>query len=308
MPLTPLPPPRPVPSPGQPRLNVVGAGRVGRTLAHLWRAHGAFQVHEVLARSDRSAQDAVGFIGAGRPATTLADMAPADLWMLAVPDTAIASVAADLAALARQRGWPPALAFHCSGALAASELAPLAALGWPVASAHCLLSFAAPEAALAQFAGTPCALEGDAAALQRLAPAFAAIGGECFTLAREHKLLYHAAAVFATNFVPVLQVIARELWQHSGMPPALLPRVQAALLANAVHNIQSLGPEAALTGPAARGDRALVQAQGLAVAQWDAAAGQAYHALSQWATRIAQPGSPRPALPFPSPTHPDSHE
>ncbi|HEY5581115.1 MAG TPA: DUF2520 domain-containing protein [Rhodoferax sp.] len=48
-------------------------------------------------------------------------------------------------------------------------------------------------------------------------------------------------------------------------------RVGKTLLRNARNNILTLGP-AALTGPAARGDSALVQRQGEAVAQWNATA------------------------------------
>jgi predicted short-subunit dehydrogenase-like oxidoreductase (DUF2520 family) len=268
-------------------LNLIGAGRVGQTLARLLARNGRFSVQDVLTRSLDSAQAAVDFVGAGKAVAALDNMREADVWMLAVPDGAIATVAARLAASGTARGSGPAMAFHCSGALSSAELAPLAAVGWPVASAHCILSFATPEAALAQFAGTPCGLEGDAAALSLLQPPLQAVGADCFAVSREHKLLYHAAAVFATNFLPVLQAVAQDLWRSSGVPEPMLPQLQARLLANAVHNLQTLGPAGALTGPAARGDVALVRRQAQAVAQWDAAAGQAYQALSQLAARLA---------------------
>lgn len=270
----------------QPTLNLVGAGRVGRTLGRLWQSHGVLQLQDVLTTSQESAQAAVRFIGAGRVANALEEMRPADYWFLAVPDRQIAASAAALASA--RRDAPPARAFHASGALAAAELAPLQAQGWQVASAHAILSFAAPDRAAEQFAGTPCALEGDAAAVAALQPLLSAIGARCFTVAAEHKLLYHAAAVFATNFLPVLQATAESLWQHSGVPPALLPELRASLLRNAVDNILALGPAAALTGPAARGDLALVQRQGQAVTQWNAQAGAAYAALSELASRLAR--------------------
>ena len=113
---------------------------------------------------------------------------------------------------------------------------------------------------------------------------------QCFRLPSEQKLLYHAAAVFGTNFLPVLQAAAEALWQHSGMPPELLPQLRATLLRNAVDNLLVLGPAGALTGPAARGDTALVQRQGQAVGQWDASAGTAYAALSELAGRLARDG------------------
>lgn len=124
--------------------------------------------------------------------------------------------------------------------------------------------------------GSPGALEGDPTATLALEPAFARIGTRCFPLAAEHKPLYHAGAVFASNFLPVLQDLAQQLWRDSGVPADIAARLNTTLLRNVVNNILTLGP-------AARGDSALVQRQGEAVAQWNATAGQAYQALSQLA-------------------------
>ena len=271
-----------------PTLNLVGAGRVGKTLGRLWHTRGVLRVQDVLTTSAASAQAAVDFIGAGRPVATLAGLRPADCWFIAVPDRQIAATAA---ALAQTPGLPEqATAFHASGALAAAELVPLQARGWRIGSAHCILSFATPATAVQQFAGTPCALEGEVPAVDALRPLFTAIGAHCFSVPAEQKLLYHAAAVFGTNFLPVLQAAAEALWQHSGVPPELLPRLRATLLRNAVDNVLALGPAGALTGPAARGDVALVQRQGQAVARWDDQAGAAYTALSELARRLARDG------------------
>lgn len=266
-------------------INLIGSGRVGSTLARLWQDQGSFQVQDVLTRTFASASQAVAWIGAGRAVTTLADMRAADLWMLAVPDRDIANVAI---ALSQRTPRPaPSLAFHCSGALSCTELAALQQQGWSVASAHCLLSFANPHDALQQFAGTPCALEGDAPAIDILSAAFLDIKGQCFPLLEQNKLLYHAAAVFATNFLPVLQATADQLWRDSGMPDALAEQVRGKLLHNAVANILALGPAGALTGPAARGDTALVQRQTDALTAWNPQVGDAYQALSLLATKLA---------------------
>jgi predicted short-subunit dehydrogenase-like oxidoreductase (DUF2520 family) len=123
-----------------------------------------------------------------------------------------------------------------------------------------------------------------------LQSAFEAIGANCFDLAAKDKVLYHAAAVFATNFLPVLQVVAADLWQSAGMPKELIAPLNASLLQKAVQNIAAQGAAKALTGPAARGDSELVTMQGKAVAEWNADAGAAYAALSQLAARIAQNG------------------
>jgi predicted short-subunit dehydrogenase-like oxidoreductase (DUF2520 family) len=270
-------------------LNIIGAGRVGQTLGRLWQQSGVFTVQDVLTNSSDSAQAACDLMGAGIPVTQMAQMRSADVWMLAVPDAQIAVVAETLVAHhpAAPASRPP-IVFHCSGAQSSVSLAPLAALGWHTASAHCILSFASAELAIQQFPGTACALEGDASAIAVLHSAFTAIQARCFEVASEDKLLYHAAAVFATNFLPVIQSVAEDAWLAAGVPEDLIPGLRSSLLNNAVANITRLGPAGALTGPAARGDVAAITRQAKAVTQWDAKAGAAYEALSALALRLAK--------------------
>jgi predicted short-subunit dehydrogenase-like oxidoreductase (DUF2520 family) len=258
-------------------------------LGYLWSSKGVFQIQDVHNSSAASADQAVKFMGAGRAVQRLDDMRPADVWMVAVPDGQIASMAKQLAQ--HLDGDRSTIVFHCSGALASDVMAPLRAHPCELASAHCILSFSAPASAVTQFTGTPCALEGDTAATKVLQSAFEAIGANCFDLAAEHKILYHAAAVFATNFLPVLQVVAADLWQSTGMPKELIAPLNASLLQKAVQNIALQGAVKALTGPAARGDTELVALQGKAVEDWHSEAGAAYVALSQLAARIAKDGT-----------------
>ncbi|MBT0570500.1 DUF2520 domain-containing protein [Curvibacter sp. CHRR-16] len=288
--------PTPVKRSQQATLNLIGAGKVGQTLAGLWHSHGLVQVQDVCTRSLASAQAACQSIGSGHAVEHIATMRPADLWLLAVPDAQIATVAAQLAApltghLARHAAQHPAqptVVWHCSGAQASTAMLALGSLAseqpsLQLASAHPILSFADVQRAKAQFAGTLCALEGPPSACATLAGLLEALGACCCTVAAHDKLLYHAAAVFATNFVPVLQQVAEQAWLASGVPPEALPGLRERLLRNAVDNVLALGPVGALTGPAARGDTAHIAAQAASVSQWNADAGAAYEALSRLA-------------------------
>jgi predicted short-subunit dehydrogenase-like oxidoreductase (DUF2520 family) len=211
-------------------------------------------------------------------------MRAADVWLIATPDAHISAVAQ---ALADCIGDTPTLVFHCSGALGSSALEPLKIHGVLLASAHPILSFATPALACAQWPGTPCALEGEAAALALLQPLLTQLGAHCFGIQSDAKLLYHAGAVFATNFLPVLQSVAEAAWKKAGVPEDIVVRLRASLLSHAVNNIVALGPQAALTGPAARGDLPAIARQSTAVSQWDAQAGEAYNALSALGLRLA---------------------
>lgn len=272
-------------------LNVVGCGRVGKTLARLWSQSGAFVVQDVLTRSAYGALEAVEFIGAGTAVSSMAELRPADTTLIAAPDSYLNPIATQLAE--RCASGPKAMALHCSGALSADVLAPLRACGWSVASAHPVMSFADPALAVEQFHGTPCGLEGDAQAVAEATRALRRVGGSCFEVAREHKRLYHAAAVYSSNFIPVLQATALGLWQDSGVPPELAKHLMERLMRATVENITAVGPAAALTGPAARGDIGVVAAQTQAIQAWDPLAGQAYGQLSELAMRLAKTGTIR---------------
>jgi predicted short-subunit dehydrogenase-like oxidoreductase (DUF2520 family) len=272
--------------------NVIGCGRVGQTLAALLHQRGQVLVQDLYSRSFSSAEQAAQFVGAGQPVTELAQMRTADVWLLSVPD---AQVAAAAQALADAQGAKLAgsVVFHNSGFLSAAVLQPLQALGCHVASAHPVLNFASPDTGVRQFAGTPCGLEGDAPALVWLHTALTAIGGRCFEIASADKPLYHAAAVFSSNFTVVLQGIAQDAWQSAGVPPELMRPLTEALLKSTVDNVLAMGPAQALTGPAARGDTAVVQAQGEVVKRWNAPAGEVYKTLSQLAAQLKKDGKTR---------------
>ncbi len=266
------------------RMTVIGPGKVGQTLLRRGQATAGLAPGDILARRAEAAEAAQRFAGGGRPISDFAALRPADLFLLTVPDDQIESTARSLA----DRGLPPASVAHCSGFHPATLLSPLAEAGWQTGSAHPILSFADPDLAAAQFEGCFCGIEG--AASDCLTAVFTALGARCFAVRGEAKALYHAAAVFSNNFTTVLQAVAQEAWDEAGVPEEVRQALQAALLKGTVENILAQGPQAALTGPAARGDAAVVGAQGQAVAGWQPEAGAAYRLLSKMAARLKATG------------------
>jgi len=268
------------------RLNLIGCGRLGRSLLRLWRQSGAITIGELLSRSPASAAAASEFAGAGRVRHALDEMSAADFWLIATPDASIAATAAELSRSGLVR--PGDCVFHCSGACASDLLAPLAERGAEVGSAHPVLSFASPQAACDGFAGSHVGIEGLGRAPQRLHALFEAIGGRCFDIDPQHKMLYHAASVFASNFTVVLLDVALRAYGAAGLDPATAGAVMAPLVEGAIGNALRLGPADALSGPAARGDIELVERQKRRVTEWSAEAGRAYEVLSLLAVDLAQ--------------------
>jgi predicted short-subunit dehydrogenase-like oxidoreductase (DUF2520 family) len=268
-----------------PTLNLVGAGHVGRVLGRLFAASGAFALQDVLTRSPASAQAAVAFIGAGQACTDVAQLRPAQAWLLAVSDDQIEPVAAQLAQTHDLTG---AVVFHCSGAKASAALQAARGGGALVASVHPIRSFADPQQVAREFAGTFCGVEGDAAALALLGPAFEAIGARLVPIDGAAKTVYHAAAVFASNYLTTVLDAALRAYQAAGIPEAVARELAQPLATETLANVFRLGPAAALSGPVARGDLATVARQEQALLDWDAATGRLYGALVPPTTDLAR--------------------
>ncbi|GGP23367.1 Rossmann-like and DUF2520 domain-containing protein [Silvimonas iriomotensis] len=265
-----------------PQLNVIGPGRLGQTLARLWHERASVRVADLLARDTAHAGAAAGFIGAGRVATW-GDLTPAAITLIATPDDAIASAAGRLLPHIR----PGAVVFHCSGALSSDVLAPLHAAGATVASVHPLFSFADPASAIQRFAGTWCAAEGDAAALDILLPLFDAIGAQRFTIPAEGKLLYHAGAVLACNHLVALMETALRSMAGAGVPRDTAWSALKPLIDGTLANLDRVGPVQALTGPAARNDLGIIAQEIAATAALDPATGETYKVLTDVALQLA---------------------
>ena len=155
-------------------LNIIGSGRVGRACGRMWARGRVFEVQDVLTRSRQSAGEAVEFIGAGHAAGDLAEMRPADVWMIATRDDAIVPSCVTLAASGKVT--PDDIVFHVSGATPSSDLKPVKDKGALVASVHPIKTFTDPEQAVQTFPGTFCSAEGDVGALKVLKPAYENIG------------------------------------------------------------------------------------------------------------------------------------
>jgi predicted short-subunit dehydrogenase-like oxidoreductase (DUF2520 family) len=149
---------------------------------------------------------------------------------------------------------------HLSGAQTSEVLAPLAALGVVAGSMHPLMTVSAePERAAQHFHGATFALEGEFEAVRVADRLVRALGGVAVMIAPEAKSLYHAGAVFASNYLVTALAEAERLLERAGLPreaarEALVPLARATL-----ENVAAMGPEAALTGPVARGDAATVK-------------------------------------------------
>lgn len=178
---------------------------------------------------------------------------------LAVPDPAVADLAANLATRRDYRGGP---AFaHVAGALPLMALHPLLDQGYEVGAFHPLQSFPAergPEA----FEGSLIAVDATTAdLLAELTQLAKRLGGRPRRVRDPERTLYHAAAVVGGNYLVVLAAQAAKLleqigWERDEALRALLPLMRGTL-----DNLERDGLPGALIGPLRRGDAATVERQ-----------------------------------------------
>ena len=267
-------------------LNVIGGGRAGRTLARVWALNGAFAIGDVLDLTHAAAAQAAAFIGDGRAVGALTDMRAAGVWMLTPPDDQIVACGKALAASGLLK--PGNIVFHVSGASPSRELAAVLPPGTAVASVHPLKSFADPALAAQTFNGTCCAAEGDAAALAVLTPAFELAGARVSEIDPAFKTIYHAASVIVCNYLTALMEVGLRTYEKSGLGREVALRMMEPLVRETVDNVFRLGTAAALTGPIARGDGAVVSRQAAALAAWDPRIAAIYRQLGAVAVDLAR--------------------
>jgi predicted short-subunit dehydrogenase-like oxidoreductase (DUF2520 family) len=173
-----------------------------------------------------------------------ADLGSCRLLAIATPDAAIAGVCAELA----PRLEPGAGVVHFSGA---TSVEALAAASGPRASVHPLQTVWADRGP-GQLEGAHAAVTGDwdlGAGLARN------LGMIPFALADDAKPVYHAASVFASNYLVTLTHAAVVLLQRAGLErEAALTALRP--LQHRTVDVAGLPP----TGPIARGDAATVAA------------------------------------------------
>lgn len=232
---------------------VVGAGRVGTALAVLLARAG----HRIVAVAGGAAtsERAARFLP-GTPVVPSTEAARgAEVVLIGTPDDRIEGVCAELARAGVV--GPGQSVAHLSGATGLGALAPARTAGADVLSIHPLQTLPDVEAALRRIPGSAVAVTALGEPAYALGEGLAAdIGGRPFRLADEAKPLYHAAAVFASNYLFVITAIGEELLRRAGVEEPL--DKLAPLLRATVENIVDMGPGHALTGPAVRGDAGTV--------------------------------------------------
>jgi predicted short-subunit dehydrogenase-like oxidoreductase (DUF2520 family) len=195
-----------------------------------------------------------------------------DVLVIATPDGAIAEVAAAVVPDAHT------VVVHLAGSLGLDVLGTHPRR----AALHPLVALPSAEVGARRLvSGAWFAVAGDPPdALALVEEIVADLGGRSFTVADDDRAAYHAAAAIASNHLVALLGQAERVAAAAGVPlAAYLDLVRAT-----VENVAELGPAAAITGPAARGDEATLDRHRAALPDSEL---EAYDAMVRAVRRLA---------------------
>ncbi len=280
----------------RPTLAIIGAGRVGSTLAQTLRWRG-YTVTAVYSRTPESAQRLANKLQT-RVATSSTEAAlGAELTFLTVPDDAITSVCEALACGADLTGRA---VVHTSGVTSVSALAAARARGAWTGGLHPMLPIMDTELSprmtfsVPWVAKTPDVTFGVEAQDEPLRSWLAAIvkalnGVALWLRPGEDRARYHAAGVFASNYMVTLFAEAIGLLKSLGSEAdeRILGQTLVHLVDHTLGNIKTAGTVQALTGPIARGDAGTVRKHLEALEQEDPELAELYRLLGRRTARLA---------------------
>jgi len=231
----------------------IGAGTTGTALAVRLSQKG-WPVVAVSSRTLSSAQKLAGLLPDCRVCHTAQEVVDAaNLVFITTPDDVISRVCGEVQWREGQS------AVHCSGAHSVDILEPARMAGAAVGSFHPLQTFADVDQAVENLPGSTFALEAEEPLLSLLKELTTLLNGSWVELKPGDKVLYHAAAVFACNYLVTLVKLAVDLWQNFGVSSKEATRALLPLLKGTVNNIGNIGLPGCLTGPVARGDMGTIQ-------------------------------------------------
>jgi predicted short-subunit dehydrogenase-like oxidoreductase (DUF2520 family) len=281
------------------KIGIIGAGRLAAGLVQLLTQAGSTTGNdlEIVGICNRTEANAYKLAETGSlPVVPLGKLKKiSDLIFILTSDKAIGQIAAMLAeedideredAIDGEKKGAKTVV-HCSGRLTSDILAPLIAQGWQAVSLHPLQSVAGKTDPVQALQDCWYTVEGDQDGVEQVTRLVNSFGAKIMAIEPEQKILYHAAACVAANFLTTVVKMAIDLMSEAGFDEkkgqeAIWPLIQGTLA-----NIKELGPVEALTGPIARGDWATVEAHLVKMGKINSAYQELYRLLAKYTGDIA---------------------
>lgn len=252
------------------QIGIIGAGKVGTTLAKYVKDHGAC-VTGFYSRTESSGRESAEFTGTEYFETLDSLIRASDTLFITTTDGAIIQVWDCIA----EKNVKGKVICHFSGSLSSDIFSNWEETGAYVCSIHPIYAFSSKFTAYQNLTGAAFAVEGCRTALTRMQELFRLLPNRIAEISTSEKAKYHAAASIASNQVVGLISMAVELMEEAGISEMSAYELLKPLVENNVKSIfeavseedagrtgkkaEYRGCAQALTGPIERNDTETVR-------------------------------------------------
>ena len=252
------------------QIGIIGAGKVGTTLAKYVKDHGAC-VTGFYSRTESSGRESAEFTGTEYFGTLDSLIRASDTLFITTTDGAIVQVWDCIA----EKNVKGKVICHFSGSLSSDIFSNWEETGAYVCSIHPIYAFSSKFTAYQNLTGAAFAVEGCRTALTRMQELFRLLPNRIAEISTSEKAKYHAAASIASNQVVGLISMAVELMEEAGISEMSAYELLKPLVENNVKSIfeavseehagrtgkkaEYRGCAQALTGPIERNDTETVR-------------------------------------------------
>ncbi|MBK7869024.1 MAG: DUF2520 domain-containing protein [Ignavibacteriales bacterium] len=241
------------------RAAFIGTGRVAWTLGDAFVDVGYF-IHFASNRTEEPLKKFAEEFMVDEISTNIKDISKFaskfQVCIIAVPDSAIKEVADTLAGL--PLNFKTTLFMHLSGSKTSAELASLKKMGAMTGSFHIPQSF--PSRKAIRLWDLPVCIEASSVKAEKMMLQFAKrLKLKPICIKPELKIYYHLAAVFASNFFPVIIADSMKMFEKAGGKEKDYFKIFTPIIATTIQNIIENGPENSVSGVISRKDFGTLQ-------------------------------------------------
>lgn len=232
-------------------LSIIGIGRLGGALAIALDKRN-YKIENLVARNLEKAEKIAQLLEQKPKILSAEDFSQisSDVILIAAQDAEVEAIADKLA---REISNKP-IVFHTSGSLSSEILHELKSIGCSRGSIHPLVSVSDSVSGAERFANCYFCVEGDAEAVEIAKEIVETLGGKSFSIATEHKALYHASAVTVSGHFVALVDAGIEMLTKCGVNETDARKILLPLIESTVENLNQQNASQALTGTFARAD------------------------------------------------------
>lgn len=235
------------------KIGFIGAGKVGVSLGkHILQCSDQKKVNVIgyYDKATLAAKEAADFTSSKQYSNMENLVEDSEMIFVTVNDDSISSVWEKL------KGLPIKEKFvcHCSGSLTSAIFSGINQCNAYGYSIHPLFAVSDKLTSYQKLKQAIFTIEGEQSNIHIITEFIRQLGNDVVQIQAQDKVVYHAAAVFASNLVTGLVDISIQMMMDCGFSQSEALRALAPLLSGNMNQVIKVGTEAALTGPVERND------------------------------------------------------